>query len=160
LPGWRKPRPIKRGYTPPTSPSCLDLQHSWDVLDGLIRVKLDAIYGPGYPGLAGLENAILHHRPDCPVSITPLDLSGDLTDFVLNHLNTDPPAGNDDPPPITLAGNDPPSWNDGSWGKYGLVNTVVTTSDPPVSVPEPTSLALLGSGIFGLLMLRRRRSQQ
>ena len=35
----------------------------------------------------------------------------------------------------------------------------ITTSGPPVSAPEPSTLALLGGGLAGLLLFRRRAAR-
>jgi len=47
----------------------------------------------------------------------------------------------------------------GYFGTAG-VNVVGTSTDTSVVIPEPTTLLLLGSGLFGLPLLRRRRGQR
>lgn len=32
-------------------------------------------------------------------------------------------------------------------------------ADPPTSIPEPSTLAILGAGVLGLLAIRRYRTQ-
>ena len=136
-------------------PVCSDSQNTWDTLYGQISEKLQIQYGSSPGFLASVEQAMLGARPECPdttTSITPLGLGADLTDLVLNTALNDPPPWS----PV----NNPSSWDFG-----GVVITAlspfevvtVVTDDPPTSIPEPTSLALFGSGIVGFLALRRRR---
>jgi hypothetical protein len=52
------------------------------------------------------------------------------------------------------------SWNDFSWNGCSLSNLLSCFNEikqPPSSVPEPATLGLLGAGLVGIGLIRRRK---
>jgi hypothetical protein len=121
----------------------------------------------GETGGEGFDSALLLDVPG--IGFGMLDLTdpgtGAVSDELSTHLGrlalaSDPFGALASPTGLVPTLTETGGWQD-IGGYFGLPpETLFAFSDTEVKVPEPTTLALLGSGLFGLAMMRRRKRPQ